>query len=136
MSLALSTVLPLPFDQAVERTRDVLADHGFGVLTEIDVQATLKNKLDEDMEQYLILGACNPGLAHRALGVNRQIGLLLPCNVVVRTDPENAHSTLVEAMNPELMVEVTGEPALKPIARDAGEKLRAAIAVLDATDRR
>lgn len=132
MSLALSTVLPLPFDQAVERTREVLADQGFGVLTEIDVQATLKNKLDEEMEQYLILGACNPGLAHRALGVNRQIGLLLPCNVVVRTDPDSANSTLVEAMNPDLMVEVTGEPELKPIARDAGEKLRAAIAVLDA----
>lgn len=106
MTLALATTLPLPFTEAVERTRGALAAQGFGVLTEIDVTATLKAKLDEDMEPYLILGACNPQLAHRALGVQRQIGLLLPCNVVVRSAPGNAEHTLVEAMNPALMVQV------------------------------
>ncbi|MFC9980336.1 DUF302 domain-containing protein [Gordonia sp. NPDC127522] len=132
MSLALTTTLPHPFAEAVERTRAALADQGFGVLTEIDVQATLKTKLDEDMEPYLILGACNPPLAHRALGVQRQIGLLLPCNVVVRADPGNPDHTLVEAMNPDLMVQVSGEPDLEPVARDAAGKLRAAIDSLTA----
>ncbi|MFT4394929.1 DUF302 domain-containing protein [Gordonia lacunae] len=132
MSLALTTTLPHPFAEAVERTRAALADQGFGILTEIDVQATLKTKLDEDMEPYLILGACNPPLAHRALGVQRQIGLLLPCNVVVRADPDRPDHTLVEAMNPDLMVRVSGEPDLEPVARDAAEKLRAAIDALSA----
>ncbi|WP_435083444.1 DUF302 domain-containing protein [Gordonia hongkongensis] len=132
MSLALTTTLPHPFPEAVERTRAALADQGFGILTEIDVQATLKTKLDEDMEPYLILGACNPPLAHRALGVQRQIGLLLPCNVVVRSDPGNPDTTLVEAMNPDLMVQVSGEPDLEPVARDAAVKLRAAIDSLTA----
>ncbi|ATD71561.1 DUF302 domain-containing protein [Gordonia amicalis] len=130
MSLALNTTLAVPFDEAVERTRAALADQGFGVLTEIDVQATMKKKLDEDMEQYLILGACNPPLAHRALGVQRQIGLLLPCNVVVRSDPDHPGTTLVEAMNPDLMVQVSGEPELESVARDAATKLQAAIDAL------
>ncbi|WP_055475986.1 DUF302 domain-containing protein [Gordonia sp. HS-NH1] len=132
MALAISTVLNLPFDQAVSSVRDALADQGFGVLTEINVTDTLKAKLDEDMENYLILGACNPALAHRALGVDRQIGLLLPCNVVVRTDPEDPSNSIVEAMNPNLMVEVSGEPELTPIADDATVKLTAAIASLEA----
>jgi uncharacterized protein (DUF302 family) len=122
--------MSVPFDEAVERTRAALADQGFGVLTEIDVQATLKKKLDEDMEPYLILGACNPPLAHRALGVQRQIGLLLPCNVVVRSDPDHPGTTLVEAMNPALMVQVSGEPDLESVARDAATKLQAAIDAL------
>ncbi|WP_024500511.1 DUF302 domain-containing protein [Gordonia amicalis] len=130
MSLALNTTLAVPFDEAVERTRAALADQGFGVLTEIDVQATMKKKLDEDMEQYLILGACNPPLAHRALGIQRQIGLLLPCNVVVRSDPDHPGTTLVEAMNPDLMVQVSGEPELESVARDAATKLQAAIDAL------
>ncbi|MGW9263362.1 DUF302 domain-containing protein [Gordonia terrae] len=130
MSLALATTLQLPFEEAVARTRAALADQGFGVLTEIDVKATLKTKLDEDMEPYLILGACNPPLAHRALGVKRQIGLLLPCNVVVRSDPDDPNQTLVEAMNPDLMVQVSDEPDLEPVARDAAEKLGAAIDAL------
>lgn len=127
MSLAISTSLSIPFTEAVERTRAALAEQGFGVLTEIDVQATMKAKLGEEMEDYLILGACNPPLAHRALGVQRMIGLLLPCNVVVRTDPASPSRTLVEAMNPDLMVQVTGEPDLEPVAREAAAKLRAAI---------
>ncbi|QMU18967.1 DUF302 domain-containing protein [Gordonia rubripertincta] len=130
MTLALATTLTVPFDEAVERTRAALADQGFGVLTEIDVRATLKTKLDEDMEPYLILGACNPPLAHRALGVQRQIGLLLPCNVVVRANPDHPGTTLVEAMNPALMVQVSGEPELESVAIDAAAKLQAAIDAL------
>jgi uncharacterized protein (DUF302 family) len=114
-----------PFAEAVARMREALTRQGFGVLTEIDVQATLRAKLGEDMEQYLILGACNPPLAHRALAADRQIGLLLPCNVVVRAD---ADRTLIEALDPMTMVEVTGEDALKPVAAEAARRLRAALA--------
>ena len=92
MGIALSTTLHTSFDDAVERTRRALSEQGFGVLTEIDMKATLKAKLGEDMENYLILGACNPPLAHRAINVDRQIGLLLPCNVVVRSDPRRSRT--------------------------------------------
>ncbi|MCV7343649.1 DUF302 domain-containing protein [Mycolicibacterium rhodesiae] len=132
MSIALTASLDTPFDDAVARTRKALADQGFGVLTEIDVKATMKNKLNEDMENYLILGACNPPLAHRAIGVDRQIGLLLPCNVVVRSDPDDSGRTLVEAMNPQLLVDVTEEPQLQPVAQEVADKLGAAIAALTA----
>ena len=130
MGIALSTSLKTTFDDAVTRTREALAEQGFGVLTEIDVKATLKTKLDEDMENYLILGACNPPLAHRALGVERQIGLLLPCNVVVRSDPDDPETTLVEAMDPQILVDVTREPGLNPIADEVATKLKAAIDAL------
>jgi uncharacterized protein (DUF302 family) len=109
MSIALSTTVHTSFDDAVQRTREALAQNGFGVLTEIDMKATLKDKLGTHMENYLILGACNPPLAHQAVTVDRQIGLLLPCNVVVRADPTDQNTVIVEAMNPRLRVEVTGE---------------------------
>jgi uncharacterized protein (DUF302 family) len=128
MNLALSTTLQTSFADAVEKTRKALQEQGFGVLTEIDMRATLKAKLDVDMEDYLILGACNPPLAHRAVTIDRQIGLLLPCNVIVRADPAADGTITVEAMNPELMVQVTGEPALEAVAEEAGARLRAAIA--------
>jgi uncharacterized protein (DUF302 family) len=127
MTIALSTTLRTSFDQAVERTREALAQNGFGVLTEIDMKATLKAKLGQDMENYLILGACNPPLAHRAVSVDRQIGLLLPCNVVVRTDPNNQNTVIVEAMNPRLLVQVTGEAGLESVADEVAAKLQAAI---------
>ena len=130
MDIALSTTLHTAFDDAAARTRKALAEQGFGVLTEIDVKATLKTKLGEDIEDYLILGACNPPLAHRAIEVDRQIGLLLPCNVVVRSDPDHADVIQVEAMNPQLLVDVTGEPALNPIAEEVTGKLQAAIDAL------
>lgn len=130
MSIAISTSLKSTFADAVARTRDALAGQGFGVLTEIDMKATLKAKLDQDMENYLILGACNPPLAHRAVTVDRQIGLLLPCNVVVRTDPADDTRVLVEAMDPQLLVAVTGEPALQDVADEVAAKLWAAIAAL------
>ncbi|MEU4813659.1 DUF302 domain-containing protein [Nocardia fluminea] len=132
MNLALSTTLETSFEDAVARTRTALQEQGFGVLTEIDMQATLKAKLDKDMERYLILGACNPPLAHRAVEVDRQIGLLLPCNVIVRDNPAEDGTVLVEAMNPQLLVQVTGEPALASIADEAGRRLQAAIDALTA----
>jgi uncharacterized protein (DUF302 family) len=127
MDIAIATAVHTSFDDAVARTREALAEQGFGVLTEIDMKATLKAKLGADMEDYVILGACNPPLAHRAVQANRQIGLLLPCNVVVRTDPERAGTVLVEAMNPGLLVEVTGEPELRPVAEQVTDRLKAAI---------
>lgn len=133
MPMAISTTLKTSFAEAVDRTREALSDQGFGVLTEIDVTSTLKHKLDEDMEDYVILGACNPPLAHRALGVDRQIGLLLPCNVVVRTDTDNLGSVHVEAMDPQIMVQVAEQPDLQPVADDAATRLRAAIAALSAS---
>ena len=120
------------FEAAIDRTRRVLADHGFGVLTEIDVQKTMKAKLDADMPGYTILGACNPPLAHRAVSTDRQIGLLLPCNVVVRSDPDDPDTTLVEAMNPQLLVDVTHDPGLTPVAEEVGAKLQAVIDALGA----
>ncbi|TPG37451.1 DUF302 domain-containing protein [Mycolicibacterium hodleri] len=133
MGIALSTTLRTSFADAVTRTREALAQEGFGVLTEIDMKATLKAKLDEDMEDYVILGACNPPLAHRAVNADRQIGLLLPCNVVVRADRTDDGSVIVEAMNPQLLVEVTGEPALREIADEVTTKMQAAIDSLHAT---
>ena len=132
MGYALSTTLHTSFEDAVERTRAALAEQGFGVLTEIDVKATLKAKLGEDMEDYLILGACNPPLAHRAVNVDRQIGLLLPCNVVVRADRESQDTVLVEAMDPQVLVDVTREAELRPVADEVGSKLQAAIDSLNA----
>jgi len=127
MTIALSTALHTSFADAVTRTRDALTQQGFGVLTEIDMKATLKAKLGEDMEEYLILGACNPPLAHRAVNADRQIGLLLPCNVVVRADRADESSVIVEAMNPQILVEVTGEAALRDIADEVTRKMQAAI---------
>ncbi|MFI8773590.1 DUF302 domain-containing protein [Gordonia sp. NPDC062954] len=130
MQLGYTATLQTTFDDAVTRTREALSEQGFGVLTEIDVKATLKKKLDEDMENYLILGACNPPLAHRALDVDRQIGLLLPCNVVVRDDTEHDGTVIIEAMNPDIMVQVTDAPGLPDVAADASTKLQAAMDAL------
>lgn len=130
MNIAISTKLRAAFGEAVEMTRNALSDQGFGVLTEIDVKATLKAKLGEDMENYLILGACNPALAHRAVNVNRQIGLLLPCNVVVRSDPDDENNVIVDAMDPKIMVQVADEPELREVADEATAKLAAAIDAL------
>ncbi|MCV7257254.1 DUF302 domain-containing protein [Mycobacterium shimoidei] len=116
MGIALSRTLHSSFDDAVARTREALAQKGFGVLSEIDVKATLKAKLGEDIEDYLILGACNPTFAHQAVNTFRQIGVLLPCNVVVRRDPQKPDTIIVDAMDPRLMVDVTKEPGLDPIA--------------------
>ena len=124
MDYGITIRTPVPFAEAVARVREALKAQGFGVLTEIDVQATLRDKLGQDMEDYLILGACNPPLAHRALDADRKIGLLLPCNVVVRTA---GGQTIIEALNPQVMAEVADQPALKPVADEATSRIRAAL---------
>ena len=91
------------------------------------MQATLKAKLGDDMESYVILGACNPPLAHRAVDIDRQIGLLLPCNVVVRSDRDDADTVIVEAMDPQVLVDVTGDAQLRPVADEVATKLRTAL---------
>jgi uncharacterized protein (DUF302 family) len=130
MDYGITIRLPVPFAEAAVRVRDALRAQGFGVLTEIDVQATLRDRLGEDMEQYLILGACNPPLAHRALAADRRIGLLLPCNVVVRAE---AGQTVIEALDPQAMVAVAGEASLQPVADEAAARLRAALDCLQDT---
>ena len=127
MGMALSTTLHTSFEDAVERIRNALADKGFGVLTEVDMKATLKAKLDVNMEDYLILGACNPQFAHEAVDVYRQIGVLMPFNVVVRKDPDSPDSVIVDAMDPRLMVEVTREPGLDRIADEVRGLLQEAL---------
>jgi uncharacterized protein (DUF302 family) len=127
MSYGTSVTLDIPFTQAVDRVRAALAEQGFGVLTEIDVTATLRARLGEQMEDYVILGACNPPAAHQALSIDRSIGLLLPCNVVVRATPAG---TLVEALDPQVMVTLTGRPELKPVADAVGRRLARALAAL------
>jgi len=119
--------LDLPFADAVARVREALTDQGFGVLTEIDVTATIRAKLGKQMEDYIILGACNPPFARQALDIDRSIGLLLPCNVVVRATPEG---TVVEALDPQVMVTVTGQAELAPVADEVGRRLAAALAAL------
>ncbi len=124
MDYGITVRTPAPFADAVARVRDALKAQGFGVLTEIDVQATLRDKLGEEMEPYLILGACNPPLAHRALTADRRIGLLLPCNVVVRTE---SGQTVIEALDPQVMITIAGEGSLQLVADEAASRLRAAL---------
>jgi uncharacterized protein (DUF302 family) len=127
--VAFQATSTLSFDETVARAREALAAEGFGILTEIDVQATLKAKLDHDMPPYLILGACNPPLARRGLQADVSLGLLLPCNVVVRTAGEG--TTVVEALDPQTMVQVTENDELKPVADEAATRLAAALAALE-----
>jgi uncharacterized protein (DUF302 family) len=119
----LSVTLPLPYAEAVERTRAALAAEGFGVLTEIDIQATLRKKLDADFRPYVILGACNPPLALRALTAERDVGLLLPCNVVVYAGDADGTS-VVAALDPEAMLGLAGRPEIAPLATEVQGRLR------------
>ena len=118
----------LTFDAALARVTEELQKEGFGVLTEIDVQATLKKKLNADVPPYRILGACNPAFAHRALTAEPSIGLLLPCNVVVRQDA--AGSVLVEFMDPNAVLELVGRPEIHQIAADVRARLQRVLAAL------
>ncbi len=112
----------LPWPEAVERVRELLGEVGFGILTEIDVKETLKKKLDVDFDRYVILGACNPPLAHRALKAERDIGLLLPCNVIVYEEGEDR--SVVAAIDPNSMIELSGGgDEIEAVARDARERL-------------
>ena len=118
----------LPYEMAIEHTRAALKQEGFGVLTEIDVKATFKEKLDADVEPYSILGACNPQLAYRALQAEHEIGLLLPCNVIVHAHGEG--QTAITVMDPEAALGVVGNDAITPIASEARERLERALASL------
>ena len=129
MSYERTVTVDLPSSEAVERVREALAEQGFGVLTEIDVQATLREKRGIEMEPYVILGACNPDLAHRALEIDRGIGTLLPCNVVVTAQGERSQ---VRIFDPLLMVQVTGRDELAPVAAEAERLLTAALSALPA----
>ena len=115
------------FDDAVPRVKAAFKEQGFGILTEIDIKATLKEKIDADVEPYVILGACNPDLARRALEIEPEIGLLLPCNVVVRL---SNGQVLVHALDPAVMVSIPGRPELQGTADEAGARISRALASL------
>lgn len=127
MSYAMSVTLDRPFDDVVTDVRDALAGQGFGVVSEIDMQATLRTKLGVEIDRQLILGACNPGYAHRSLQVDPSIGLLLPCNVVIRSTDAG---TVVEMINPQMLVQVTENPDMQQIAHEVTEKLESAMRTL------
>ncbi|MBO0892976.1 MAG: DUF302 domain-containing protein [Acidimicrobiales bacterium] len=126
-----AVVLSAPFDETVARVKDSLAAEGFGTLTEIDVQATLREKLGKEIARYVILGACNPHLASQALEVEPQIGVLLPCNVVVRQSEERV---LVEAMDPGVLADLVGRAEIRPIAQEARRRIGDALDRLLAAD--
>ena len=119
--------LEMPYEQAVERVTAALKAEGFGVLTEIDVKATLKQKIVVDFRKYIILGACNPPLAYKALSTERNVGLLLPCNVIVY---EEDGGSVVGILDPISMMEVTHNPDLDPVAQEAQQRLQRVAASL------
>lgn len=118
------TLAGASFEEAVERTTSALKAEGFGVLTTIDVKDTLKKKLGEDFRKYVILGACNPKLAHQALLTELSVGLLLPCNVCVYEGED--HQPVIQAINPRAMFEIVKRPDLEPIVAEAEQRLRRA----------
>src|SRR6478672_1597802 len=133
MTYTLATTVSLPWAEALERTREALAAQGFGILTEINIRSTFEAKLGAEaadaVGDYVILGACNPQLASRALAAEPELGALLPCNVVVRRGPGAAETT-VDAIDPQTMVQLSASPAVREVADDAGARLRAALAQL------
>lgn len=130
MTYALSTTVNQPYEAVVGQVRDTLDQQGFGILTEIDIKSTLKAKLDIDVPPQVILGACRPPLAHAALEAEPSIGLLLPCNVVVRSTDDQ--TTVVEAVDPQTMVSLTANPELQGVADEATQRLSAALETLGA----
>jgi uncharacterized protein (DUF302 family) len=126
--IGIRRTLDIGFDEALARVPEALKDEGFGVLTEIDVQATLKKKLDVDFRRYRILGACNPPFAHQALQHSLEVGLLLPCNVIVYETDD--HKTVVSAVDPMQSMATQGDPGLRPVAEQVQQRLRRVIAAL------
>lgn len=122
-----SITVDLPYAEAVAKVKELLGEQGFGVLSEIDVQATLKEKRGVEMEDYVILGACNPDLARRALEIDRSIGVLLPCNVVVSADGDRSK---VQILDPQTMSSVTGLDDLQPVADEASARLQTVLDTL------
>jgi uncharacterized protein (DUF302 family) len=137
MTYTHTITVPLAWDEALQHTRDALADQGFGILSEINVRATFEAKLGADaaasVGDYVILGACNPALASRALAAEPDLGALLPCNVVVRRGAD-AGETTIQAIDPQTMVQLSANPAVKEVADDADTRLRAALASLSGSD--
>lgn len=129
-SFGIRKVLSATYEEALVRVPEALKSEGFGILTEIDVQSTLKQKLGVDFRRYKILGACNPPLAHEALQAELEIGLMLPCNVIVYEGDD--HKTVVTAIDPSNTVAATGNPALVKLATIVKEKLTRALAKLEA----
>ncbi len=125
MTYSMSTTLDRPYDQAVADVRAALAEQGFGVITEIDMQAALKEKIGADIEPQIILGACSPSHAYRALQAEPSVGVLLPCNVVVRA--EGADRSVVEMINPQMMVEIAEGDGMQEVADEVTAKLSAAL---------
>ena len=130
-SYTITTTINQPFTETVAAVREALGDQGFGVLTEIDLKASLKDKLDVDVDPQVILGACRPALAYEAIQAEPSIAAVLPCNVVVRTIDQN--TTLVEAFDPDAMMGLADSAALGKIAKDAKQRLGAAFAALEHT---
>lgn len=131
MAYGLNITVNRPFDSVVAEVRSALAEQGFGVITEIDMQATLHKKIGETIGEYLILGACSPRHAFRALTAEPGIGLLLPCNVVVRTDEVG---TVVEAINPEMLVDLTANAEMTEVADEVTASLKAALDTISANE--
>ncbi|SDP84864.1 Uncharacterized conserved protein, DUF302 family [Arthrobacter sp. ok909] len=133
MSYTHTVTVPLNWEESVQRTRDALAGQGFGILSEINVRATFEAKLGaaaaEDLGDYMILGACNPALASRALSAEPDMGALLPCNVVVRRGRDAAKTT-IQAIDPQTMVKLSDSQAVRDVANDADTRLRAALDTL------
>ena len=127
MNYGMSRTIARPFDEVSADVRTALTEHGFGIVSEIDIQATLRNKIGVEIDSQIILGACNPQYAHRSLQIEPSIGLLLPCNVVVR---KTEAGTVVEMINPEMLVQITDNPEMKQIADEVTENLAAALASL------
>lgn len=126
MSYGYSKTVDLTYEEALTRVEEELKERGFGILTEIDVKATLKKKLDEDMNNYKILGACNPPFAHKAIEMEREIGLLLPCNVLVYTNDDN--ETVVSAIDANAMLSVVGDDdKIQEVATEVSKRLREAV---------
>ena len=134
MSYAHTITVSLPYEEAVIRTREALSGQGFGVLSEIDVRATFETKLGSDAGQslgdYLILGVCNPTLAQKALAADPDLGLLLPCNVVIRRGPDDS-TTVVQTIDAQTMVQLSAAPAVSEVAADADQRLLAALKELE-----
>lgn len=130
MPYSKSVEIALPYDRAIGAVKEAFKAQGFGALTEIDVRATLKEKLGEETEPCLIIGACNPSLAHKALSVEPSVAVLLPCNVVVRA--RDGHC-LVEAMDPAVMSSLTGNPRLEEVAAEAERRVGQALHLLATT---
>ncbi|MDJ0349137.1 DUF302 domain-containing protein [Cryobacterium sp. PH29-G1] len=135
MTYAHTVTVALPYEEAVQRTRELLAEQGFGVLSEINIRSTFEAKLGIESAQalgdYVILGVCNPTLAQQALTAEPDMGLLLPCNVVIRRGPD-ATATVVQTIDPQTMVQLSDSSAIQEVATDADTRLRAALKNLEA----